>query len=365
MTETLRIRCSALHRDCPQSHRQDGLRVGSNGDPARTGTAGHSLASAAVLSGERPDFGQIHEVATTNDVADVDELAMLIALWWECWGSLAVDFPDPATEVGMEAELDGVLLTGHADLLSVVDGEPRARDWKFGRGPADASAQVKGYALQALQKLPTAHRAYTAVVRVLDREADCRWYPRKELEDWWSRTAAYLQTDDYNPTLENCRYCPRRLACPANDRQIEQSISTLIGLHLPAGGVAGKTIGQMYDAAEVLQAALERADQAIRFRVSEAGGTLPLGDGRQLELRPTSTTKIDAQLGLPVLDNLLGRDALSLCVTIGKGKMDKTIAAGAAKGLKGKAIEHAMNLLADAGAVHYEPGERLECRRSP
>ena len=105
---------------CPASTLATDVRLAGGGPEAALGTALHHLMAFAV----RGTFLEAYDVARAYGV-DVDELEFLARRAWEVWEKLRDFFPNPQTEVYMQWEQDGVLLTGHADLLSVVEIESR------------------------------------------------------------------------------------------------------------------------------------------------------------------------------------------------------------------------------------------------
>lgn len=329
-------------------------------EAASAGSAVHHIMAVGIPTG---DWLAPAEAAALFG-ADADEVGRLSYWARQAWEQMKQHFPRPQTEVPLHLVSGlGIELDGHVDVLSFADDEVRVLDFKSGRVDRSADDQLRGYAYLGLLSHPEATRAYSALIRVRDQTSDGHYYERAELEAWWTRTAGrLLERETYRPG-RHCIGCQRRLACPATAALIERSMHILTTDRLDVN-CTPTVVGRVYDAAKVLEQATELALDAVRLQVKAAGGTLVINDGRQLEIRSTNVAKIDARLGLPVLEDLLPKEQLAGCVTIGKGKVEKAVSANAPKGQKGKAIERALEMFAEAGALHYEPQERLEVRRS-
>lgn len=115
----IETRCSALPLTCicPASLDTDGMVFDDAGEAARLGTACHKWFAARVL-GQEADTASL---ARRYDV-NAEELGMLCGLTWKCWQQIEQHFPSPETEVAMEwSDGESLSLTGHADLLSIVE----------------------------------------------------------------------------------------------------------------------------------------------------------------------------------------------------------------------------------------------------
>ncbi len=111
------IRCSSLPLlfACAPALEGD-LRVDERNEAADLGSATHE-AMEAIVSGMRPDLDAIAKRWSCNR----DELGRLAYFGAKAWEQLSASFPDPATEVTVSASLGDLELTGHIDLLSLVD----------------------------------------------------------------------------------------------------------------------------------------------------------------------------------------------------------------------------------------------------
>ena len=119
----LNTRCSRLPliAHCPASSVPPAVRIETAGVEARLGTAVHEGLAAHVAG--RP--WDAHRAALQHGV-DVEELLALVFAGQDCWEKVRELFPDPKTEAYMEwaDPQSGLLLTGHADVMSVVEVLP-------------------------------------------------------------------------------------------------------------------------------------------------------------------------------------------------------------------------------------------------
>lgn len=356
------IHCSALPRltACPASGLPDGPLVDSDGAEGRLGTACHELL-AALIDGEP---ASIEAMAEMHDV-DPRELAMLYHMGRQCWETIRGEFPEPLAEVQMSHDTGlGLVLCGTADVVSIVGPQIRLADWKTGLLESDATEQLKGYGLLALLEHPEAESVYACVVRVRDREREGYHWSRLELTAWWNRTLnRLLDQTSYQPG-EQCRYCPRRLACPARSALVVESIRQLgdgsnLGLDYPSA------VARTYDAVRTLEDACERARQALRFAVQDAGGKLDLGDGRTLTLTQQQQRKLDPRVALPILREYLAEQQLAECVTLAKGRVEGALKAGAGRGQKTAVVKEVFDRVEEQGGFVISTVERLEAKRVP
>jgi hypothetical protein len=358
------VRCSALPLavTCPPSLLPASPRVESADDlAARNGSAVHHLLAVGIRTGQWIDP---LDAAALFD-AEPDEVGRL-SLWARrAWEQLSHHFPAPQTEVPFSLTSGaGVELTGHLDVLSVPDDEVRVCDFKTGRVDDSHDDQLRGYAYLALLNHPSAARAYSALIRVRDQVCDGRYYERAELERWWTRTLERLRDLETHRPGRHCSGCPRRLSCPAVAKLIEHSMHILRTDRLD-GAPTPTTVGRVYDAAKVLEQATELALEAVRLQVAAHGGKLLIGGGRQLELKETTTRKIDPRIALPLLQDFLpDRERLADCLTVSKSKVEKAVMDGAPRGQKGAAVQVLLGCLEEAGALQSHTTQRLEVSRS-
>lgn len=356
----LKARCSSLPllAACPAAAQSDGWIVDRPSEAADLGTAVHDLL-AARISGRLWNI----EAAARRHQVDHSELERLFWWGWRSWSELlAPHFPDPQTEMAVSwLSPNGVLLTGHIDVASLLATEVRVCDHKSGRAYVDPWHQVRGYCWLLMQHKLEAEHAYGAYIRVRDEESFAERFSREELAAWWERVEDGLLNRQhvYNPGAR-CSHCVRRLACPAKPAFVERSIAEVAAF----GDVAPMMLGAVYDAIKVAENACDAAREALKVMAKEAGGELDLGDGRALKIIAQRQQQIDPRIGLPVLRDHLDEDAIAIATTIGKSKLETAIRATAGSGQKYLAVKDVFDHLISEGAITYKATERLECRRS-
>lgn len=359
MPEPLTIRCSALPlaSACPASQLADGVRVDSADESAALGSAVHQVLAEWIRDrGERP----IEEVAEYWG-ADQDEVAQLASLGRLCWRQLRDHFPAPAVEAELQQAINGVLLTGHIDLHSIVGDELRILDWKTGREDADHDAQLRGYGWLGLNAIGDGglRAAHVLTVRVRDQVVDGARYTREELAAWWDGLVDQLRGGRYNPGVPQCLHCPRRLSCAARRDLIQQAAALSEGKL----AIGPNNAGQVYDRVRLLDAACAEARDALRFLVAEAGGALHLGDGRQLQITQQKHREIEARLALPVLREFMSPDEVDGCLKVSNTLAEAATKANAGYRKKGAAVKELWTALDQAGAVHLKTVERMEIKK--
>ena len=116
--KTVRASLMALADICPPAAQPPEVRIDTAGPEARLGSAVHEpLASWISLGRTEVDVEQL-EAAALKWGVNADEVATLAGMAWGMWQrELKQWFPNPQTEV----EMVGDILTGHADVLAVVE----------------------------------------------------------------------------------------------------------------------------------------------------------------------------------------------------------------------------------------------------
>lgn len=362
------LRCSQLPlvQLCPASiDVRPELRVESDSEPARLGTAVHELLRRHIAGA---DFDPI-EVAYTHRV-NINELLSLYYMGLRQWDDLQEWFADrPEAEVELTTIRDGVALSGHIDLLACgEEGEVRILDWKSGRMDVDHSDQVKGYALLAIDDLPYANRAYTAVALIRDQVVDGAKHERQQLHAWWKDLLAKVTQEPrpYNPG-PHCRFCPRALECPAKDRAIAQAFGITSGYNtysLPTDMTdrATKLVAAM-DAVRFLEHLAEQVKLLVKGDVLAHGGVMDAADGRKLVAKDVRTTEIVAAEAWEILSEELSPELLLTVVDVGKTKLEALVRDAAPRGSKGEEVKRLMARLQKAGATRTNSATRLEIKR--
>ncbi len=368
MTETLTQRCSSLPLalTCPASQVRVGPLVDSAGPEARLGTAFHSVMALAV-----PHCDLVEEALAMSRAqamiysCDPDELTILVRQGWRWWLEMRHLFPAPETEVPCEFSTPDcqLLLTGHIDLLSDMGEEVAVLDWKTGRDDSNHEEQVRGYSWLALQRHSDALAVYAAVVRVREGTVDAYRWSRSELEQWVERIADELRKRDrFNPGA-HCGFCRRALTCEAREAQLALQVEALTVEEFSGPWTPARR-GALYDQAKAVAKIAEQAVDWLRAETVANGGTLHLGDGRQLQIVQQERRSLDVSRSLPILRNWLPQAEIEAAMTLSKTKVEAALSDSAPRGQKKHVIEEAMAALEAAEAVTVTYIERLEVKRA-
>ena len=122
-----RIRCSSLPliTNCAQAQHAPEVRIVGNKDAADLGSAVHMPLANLVETGLPATQAELSAACDKWQV-ELPELEKLYRMGAALWRQVQQYFPAPQAEVEMAHEADGVILTGHADVIAIVgvdDGE--------------------------------------------------------------------------------------------------------------------------------------------------------------------------------------------------------------------------------------------------
>lgn len=363
----LTVRCSSLTlaAQCTPSLDAPAVRVESDDEAARVGTAVH-----AVLAGWiRGDTLSVREAASRQRV-DADEVGSLAGLAWKHWsGSLSRHFPAPFVEQELYANFPGIRLEGHADVLSLPEPATlHVLDWKTSRLDEDYTDQLRGYCLLGLLQHPDAETARACLVRVRQQAADWFEWTRAELWAWWEELAPRLVNGETYRPGRHCGYCPRFLECPAGGQLLSRAAYDLITLDavpddlpIPLGQWLVEGLGLV----RMLEVRCAWFRELVKAQVRQAGGRLACSDGGEIALEPHERSAIDYPTGYRVLCEAVGgHDPLQKLLRLNNGEVEDAVRALAAPKQKGAAVKQLYDRLEQAGAILRHTSERLEVRRS-
>jgi Protein of unknown function (DUF2800) len=351
----LNIRCSSLPLAmlCPASLAPPAIRIESDDEPARIG----------------PDTGGNPDTIAAEfrlDERAQGEAEMLYACGMKMWRQMQEHFPNARVEQYASYEKNGLTLTGHRDVMAYGrDGQPRVGDFKTGRVDADHDNQIRGYCWLTLQEYAPelSDRCYGVVMDVRDQEIDGRWYTREELDTWHAGLVAKVQDDleTYNPG-PHCSHCPRFHECPAWEQKLKLYLRVL---DIYGSAVSHKEIGELFDAAKAVEKIVKEALGFVRGAAVEAGGVLPLPNGRELRIETQESKVIKFSNGINLLARLgLLTEDVRNAIKIPKGAVCDAAKAGVPKGLGAAAIRELMDALEAADALETETKEVMSARKA-
>lgn len=365
----LTIRCSSLPRIslCPASAQSWETTINTDSEESRQGSAAHWITLERIVGREHT----IAEACQKFNVDDADELEVLCGMGWAAWRKVADHFPDPQIEVEFQGtdQNETVLLTGHIDLLSVVDGQVRILDLKFGRVERSHEQQVRGYAWLTLQRARygAAQEAYLAVLWVREQRLDAELCTRQQLDSWYADLERHVSdTSVYNPGYDQCAYCPGFHLCGPRRAMLSISAEAICGHDYECTNPTDDPAiyAEMLDRVKMVERTCQSARELIRSAVRSAGGVLPTGDGRELVLKDIVQRKLIPRTALPVLHEVLTGDEVMDCMTLSGTKAQDAVKSKAGRGQKKAVADELMALLDEAGAINHVTVERLECRKA-
>ena len=370
------LRCSSLPRilSCPAAAVPPAIAFVGDNPAARLGTVVHS-AMAAYVQGATFD---LESICAANRTALDDArpcVAMAIQLWKAYEGALDV----LSAEVPLSGVLGGMEVRGTADIVCGVRSEdPRETiivpDWKTApEGKRDYRDQELGYLCLALQnlgqwgmKLPVKCKIATFWVR--DRVAlieDVDW---AEVEQYHTRVARSTTSPDaFNPTPENCEFCPRREECPARLALVRRMTEELCEGAEKFGALAPADLAALYPRIQMVERICKQYREVLRDAL--ASGPLPVGDGKELRLEPKTCRVVALEDASRVLQGHAGegvewwRWALP-ALSVSLPELKKLVSSQAVRGEKKGAVESFIQELRDAGALR-ETVTRVTALRKP
>ena len=366
------IRCSSLPRimSCPASLDVGDVQIQSSSDNASIGTAVHEVMADIIRDGDL-QIPELYPYADRNNV-EVDDIRFL------CWRGLAIwkQYEPMIQNVEVELEYETAIseeieLTGHPDVTATLEsGQGVIIDWKTG-ADRDSIYQLIGYAALCFTGNPSGVKVIVANLR--ENMSEVRNYDSDQIDEFADKISSVVRSgsNQYNPTSDNCQYCPRRMDCPARQSMM-QSASAVMECHGKTGALSTREgLALAYEKSKQLKKALEEYDAALKMALKDCGDiTLP--DGRVLTLeeceRETiligeqfldSWSSIRDENNFLEISNVIGAEAF----TVKKQAVIKAIRDAAPKGKKDEAEERFMKELRAAGCVKNTKFEKIVCRK--
>lgn len=361
----MKIRCSSLPmlRQCSQSLCGE-TAIGGERAAATLGTACHAAMRQYLERG-------VVDIGGIADAHNVDVLALrkpFRQMAWTWREKLADHFPDPMIEHSMEYEADGVLLTGTADVVSVVDGEVRVCDFKSGYKESDHWDQLIGYAFLASHEIGDkwmADKAYAVVLHARSSTVDGRYFDAGTLSDWWNHLVTMAKDKTYRPG-SHCQYCPR--AAHDCDHRTALLREGALALAVRDAGqtdwtdLSAEELLDLHGKTKVIADLCDRIRRQVQVEVEARGNNQALADGRYLCSVEKSKRAIDVAAAMPLLRQALGDDKLARILKVSNGDVEEVLKSLTAHGMKGKRVAELWDGLEEAGAVVRSKWRQVEVR---
>lgn len=358
------LRCSALPMAfiCPGSIRKASIRINTSNEAARLGSAAHKLAESLPTEGAI-DYSRARELADEYQ-CDENELRFCASRAEQLWPKIRDSYPLASSEVGGEVdlEIDGLVLTGTLDLLSVWADVARLLDWKFGRLDKNYVQQLNGYAAIVFKKYPKVNELTATIAWARDQDIENYHITREQSDAWVNRIRnEVIRWDGVYHPHEGCVHCQRFHECDAANKLARSNVEVIGGLsidqiehqleHMP-----GQQIIELKRKAKMVREIAERAEAAITnlaIRKGEIVGEdamLTVVNEPRRELDPIRTWPIVEALGFEEQD-------WAAVVKVSVSKLEDRVKNKAGRGNGAAAIRSLKQKLELAGAV--ELPERL------
>lgn len=281
---------------CPASIQAPEIERTGDSEAARIGSAVHELLAAHVQ-------GKTHDprAVAKREGLPVDSVSALCAMGRNLWAEYSESLRIVAVEQTMRQPIGpDCELAGRADIIAVAVDDPTCLivwDWKTGRQMTMAEDQERTYGYLACAEIQDVEiktvKVCTAWIRDYEVEiVDLSPADLGRIEGRLEKAVAHQ--DRYGPDAETCRFCPRNLECPARMEIVKSTAAALVvdgeAALPPAPALAG-----LYPRAKLLASVLEQYDAALKVALEDAGGTLPMGDGRELYLKPAQRKTLDVR----------------------------------------------------------------------
>jgi hypothetical protein len=328
---------------CAASQVAPSVRVEGDRAPASLGTAFHAC-MAAIASGRPYDV----DAAAAEHNVPADELGPMVGWAARLWRDQLSDmFPDPLVEHPLGFSDEALALTGHLDILSVVEDEIRILDWKSGWADEDASEQLNGYGFLAQKAFPEAKTVRLTKLAVRHQKADTRVTYDGWLQGWWNWLKTHLLDSSTYRTGKHCGNCPRARECPGHAQQLRWLALALNGgVGCDVDLFAPEHLAATLAAVKVLGRRCDEFAEAVKAHVEAHGGRYG-----PLALVEKGRSEIDVWRAWEVLTDTLPSDELIPTLRVTKDKLETAVKARAPRGQKGQAVKDMYAGLDAAGAI--------------
>jgi hypothetical protein len=273
-------------------------------------------------------------------------------------------------------EIDRILssIFGTSDLTCIKGDHMDVLDWKFGRNavdPPDVNIQGLAYALGAMDKYPQCKTVTVHFVLPRRGETFSHTFTRDELEEARFRIRLIIERatqsePKLNPNTDSCRYCGRRVDCPAlADRMLplaKKAQSSVEDFEIamwesanPALVTDADTIGKMKRVGNVIENWKKAVDKRALELAHEEGLEIP---GFSIYFRSPSIKLDSAVETFEALKDSLTPEKFQEACSVSLPLLAKIYADSRGVTQK-KARSELENLLAKAGLISSED-ERIK-----
>lgn len=338
------------------------IKVRDDSEPARLGTAVHSVLARRVLETFVP-WSELPRIAKEHRV-DHDELRFLSSLGSRIWEQVWESFPAPQVERSFSMEVGELRLTGHVDIVSHATGRLSIADWKTGRKDSDYRWQLMAYSALAMNALGV-DTVSTTVLWVRSGETETVTYTRRQLTDWLTELVEIVTKWDGSHTPgEHCEYCPRAHECQARIARQKADLAVLQVTDAEAiSQLPPARIVELHSQAKQIETMAKRVKDAIREHVLTSGD---VSDGSHvLTMETEARRELVPANAWPVLEGSGFTDEdFSESMKLSISKVEGIVAKKAGRGNGKKAIEELRDRLAKADALSINETKKLTVKRA-
>jgi hypothetical protein len=281
------------------------------------------------------------------------------------WHQLRAEFPSPLVEVALDFSADGIEVTGHADVISVVGDELRILDWKSGMKDSDYSEQMKGYASLGLLKYPSLQRATSTLAWLREREIERYTVTREQSLEWWKRVIGINQAV-FSPG-SHCAFCPRSHECSKCNAMVRRDVAAMLDVSLDdaprmLSAMAPDGIIDLLAKSKLVAQYADRVKEAIRYHVAQVG--LVEGSSKKLLMVEENRRHLDPLKAWPVLESFgFGDEEFAGCVKISASEVDSIMAKKAGRGNGSKSVAALKEKLTSVDALRTYSIKKLVEKR--
>lgn len=341
---------------CPESARDDGVRVDEPSEAATLGTVVHRRL-AETLGGM--------DLTPFPETVAKDEADLLVALALKLWHAKLAPFFGDSFEV--EAPLvtpmadNGIAdMSTRVDVLKTMATAAMLADWKTDRERDDEKYvdQLRAMCLIVFLRHPWIEQFSASLVWIRHAAVVTYRWTGADMQDFANEIREKMMRPYYNPG-EHCEFCPRRLTCEVRRRWLGESCAFLLP---PADASAilneieptGLALVDVLSRLRAVEAACTVARKAIKQHILDKG-SIPTVEGKAMRVVQQNRREVDARRALPILRALLDNDDLAACVDIRIAEAERRIKASLPRGEKTKAMKELAEALEQAGAVTLRP----------
>ena len=264
-----------------------GYKSGPGGISAQHGSQKHHMGEAIIKSGFKPykfpDLFETGKPFTQEDVAQVmDYCNMVGALkktYTEKYGAelqMFIEHPIKIPNMGIEISTIDAMFYVPFQFIHIID-------FKTGQKPVSpTSAQMKGYLLGAMDAGPAERFKASIFQPALSGDLLTVEFEQFELEahEKMMKLVLHAAKREHVPCTpcEYCGWCARNGECPATKAQL-----AMIAIDCDKYDISQATLAILTEYAMKIEDIVGSLKQRA-FAILEAGGQLPLPDGRELML---------------------------------------------------------------------------------